>query len=296
MDIKRFVQQRKRLGFSQVALSKGICTQSTLSKFENNGQVPSFSILEQLCDRLGLSIDDLNQNNTASTRYTRQLLDEIELAIMSEYYPQAIQKLKKIHNSELKSSDDKMQYFYLKGMASTLTNNNTSTTLFNFTKILDELDEKHQTIYSQLAYLGSGILYARQNSMKHAEFFFSKVITFLHSKQGENLIGAPQNYYLRIVTLLYYCAEYHSLIKQINASNRILGEIIKICEGNHVTYYLPRIKLLQADNAITTGASPAKVKELLDEARIFARFNRNNVVEVQTAALLNNYEKVIKIS
>lgn len=295
MDTKRFIQQRKRLGFSQVALSKGICTQSTLSKFENNGQVPSFSILEQLCDRLGLSIDDLNQDN-ASARHVRQLLNEIECAIMSEHYPQAIQKLKEIHVDELKSADDKMQYFYLKGMASTLTNKKISTTLFNFTKILDELDEKHQTIYSQLAYLGSGILYARQNSMKHAEFFFSKVMAFLHSKKGEDLIGAPQVYYLRIVTLLYYCAEYHSLLKQLDASDQVLAEVLKICEGNHVTYYLPRVKLLQADNAINAGESPKVVKKFLNEAMVFARFNGNSVVEVQTAALLSNYEKIIKIS
>ena len=68
MDTKRFIQQRKKLGLSQVALSQGICTQSTLSKFENNGQVPSLSILMQLCDHLGLSIDDLNQDKAAIKR------------------------------------------------------------------------------------------------------------------------------------------------------------------------------------------------------------------------------------
>lgn len=292
MNIKRFIQQRKRLGLSQAALSKGICTQSTLSKFENNGQIPSFSILEQLCARLGLSIDELNQNNASP----RQLLNEIEKAIMIEHYPQAIQKLKKISVDELKSTDDKMQYFYLKGMASTLTNNKISATLFNFTKILDGLDEKHQTIYSQLAYLGSGILYARQNSMKHAEFFFSKVIMFLHSKKVADLIGAPQSYYLRIIMLLYYCAEYYSLIKQFGASDQILAKIIKICAGNHVTYYLPRVKLLQANNAINDGRRPEEVRRLLNETLVFARFNGNNVVEVQTAALLSNYKKIVKMN
>lgn len=294
MDIKRFIQQRKKLGYSQVALSRGICTQSTLSKFENNGQVPSFSILEQLCNRLGLSIDDLNKNNSASVRYIRQLLDGIELSLMSEQFPQAVRDLNRIKVGELKSPEDKMQYFYLKGMIYTLTNNKTSATLFNFTKILDELDEQHRTIYSQLAYLGSGILYARQNTMDHADFFFGKVISFLRSKAGENLIGAPQNYYLRIVTMFYYCAEYHALNRRLAISNEVLKEAIKICAGNHVTYFMPRIKLLQADNAIAAGRDSAKVKKLLEEARVFARFNANSVVEVQVSALLNNFEKTIQ--
>ena len=95
MDIKRFVYQRKRLGYSQVALSK-ICTQSTLSKFESNGQVPSLTILAQLCDRLGLTIDDLSKDNTSSIRYIRSLLDQIELALMIEHFPQAVNNLKKI--------------------------------------------------------------------------------------------------------------------------------------------------------------------------------------------------------
>lgn len=293
MDTKRFIQQRKKLGLSQVALSQGICTQSTLSKFENNGQVPSLSILMQLCDRLGLSIDDLNQDKAAIKR-VRQLLNEIEQAIMIEHYPQAIQKLKGISIGELKAPGDKMQYFYLKGMASTLTNKKTSTTLFNFTKILDGLDEKHQTIYSQLAYLGSGILYARQNSMKHAAFFFAKVDAFLHSKKVLDLVGVPQSYYLRIVTLLYYCAEYHALIKQFDVSDQILAKVLKVCKANHVTYYLPRVKLLRANNAINADRNPEEVKHLLDEAMVFARFNDNNVAEVQAAALLSNYEKIIR--
>lgn len=294
MDIKRFIDQRKRLGYSQVALSRGICTQSTLSKFENNGQVPSLAILEQLCGRLGLTIDDLNQDNTSSIRYTRKLLNEIELSLMIEHFPQAVSKLKQIRQADLKAPQDEMQYYYLKGMIYTLTNNNTAMSLFNFTKILDELDEQHRSIYSQLAYLGSGILYARQNSMEHADFFFGKVIAFLRSKAAEDLATVPQDYYLRIITMMYYAAEYHSLNKRFAVSNQVLETTTQICASRHVTYFVPRIKLLAANNAIALEENTAKVRRLLTEAEVFARFNGNSVVEVQVAALLNNFDRTIK--
>lgn len=284
MDIKRFVHQRKKLGYSQVTLSKGICTQSTLSKFENNGQVPSLVILEKLCERLGLTIDDLNQNDTSSIRYTRDLLDEIERLLMIEQFPDAIRKLKRIQLSELRSPRDKMQYFYLKGMIYTLTNNQVSKTLFNFTKILDELDEQHRTIYSQLAYLGSGILYARKNSMDHADFFFAKVIGFLQEHADDDFSENDFSHYLRILTLMYYVAEYHALEHRIKISNQVLAAAVQICARNHVTYYLPRIKLLAANNALTEGKSSKEIMTLLDEADVFARFNDNNVVQVQVAA------------
>ena len=38
MNVERFIEARKQAGFSQQELSEGICTQATLSKFENNGQ------------------------------------------------------------------------------------------------------------------------------------------------------------------------------------------------------------------------------------------------------------------
>ena len=66
MDIQKFVQRRKKRGISQVALCDGICTQSTLSKFESNGQIPSVLILGKLCQRLDLSIDDLAENGKST--------------------------------------------------------------------------------------------------------------------------------------------------------------------------------------------------------------------------------------
>ena len=65
MDIRKFVQQRKRMGFSQAELCAGICTQSTLSKFENKGRVPSVKILEQLCQRLEMPLGELSEQNVA---------------------------------------------------------------------------------------------------------------------------------------------------------------------------------------------------------------------------------------
>ena len=48
MDIQVFIRRRKEKGLSQIELSHGICTQATLSRFENHGQIPSMKILSQL--------------------------------------------------------------------------------------------------------------------------------------------------------------------------------------------------------------------------------------------------------
>lgn len=59
ININKFISIRKKLGLSQTELCNGICTQSTLSKFENNGRIPSLKILNSLCDRLNINVADI---------------------------------------------------------------------------------------------------------------------------------------------------------------------------------------------------------------------------------------------
>lgn len=64
--IERFIATRKRLRLSQMALSAGICTQATLSKFENHQQIPALDIMGALCARLGLTLNDIFTVSTAA--------------------------------------------------------------------------------------------------------------------------------------------------------------------------------------------------------------------------------------
>ncbi|QZN93331.1 helix-turn-helix transcriptional regulator [Limosilactobacillus panis] len=291
MDIQKFVQRRKRRGISQVALCDGICTQSTLSKFESNGQIPSVLILGKLCQRLDLSIDDLAEDGKCTQKPVHKtVLDEAELNLMAEKFPLVISQLRSVKEQKLPNRQQRMQYYYLRGMLDTLTNNQTATTMFNFTQILDKLDEQHETVYSQLAYLGSGILYARKNELGNAEFFFTKVINYLRAQNDSvKLAKETPTTYLRLIMMLYYVAEYEALRERYPRSNHCLKMVTDFCARRHVTFFMPRTRLLQANNAIRGGGDPAHIADLLNDALVFARFNHNNVVELQTAALKKHF-------
>ncbi|MGM9892704.1 helix-turn-helix domain-containing protein [Limosilactobacillus sp.] len=286
MDIQRFIQQRKRLGISQTELCTGICTQSTLSKFENRGRVPSVKILSQLCKRLGITIGDLSGQPAARPRRVHPL-DQVEQLLIAERFPAAIQKLATVDVASLPNFKRQMQYYYLKGMIDTLTSNQTATTTFDFTQILDKLDEQHETIFSQLAYLGFGILYARKNRLGDAEFFFTKVIKYLNQRVSnpKKLRTLTTVQYNRLVMMLYYVAEYQALRDRLDSSNRFLQRVTTLCAGRYETYLMPRAKLLAANNALQAGAPSSQVNDLLAETLAFARFNGNSVVELQAAAL-----------
>ena len=294
MDIQKFVQRRKQKGISQVKLCDGICTQSTMSKVENKGQVPSVRILNQLCQRLDMTISDLSESERPAKQVRLTVLDRVEQQLMAEQFPAAIKLLATVNVDDLISKKMRMQYYYLKGMIDTLTSNQTATTMFNFTQILDKLDEEHQTVFSKLAYLGCGILYARRDHLGNAEFFFTKVINYLDRARAKakSTITLADIQYGRIIMMRYYVAEYQALRKRLADSDASLGEVKKLCAARYLTLFMPRVKLLEANNAISSGEPSEKISQLLSEALVFARFNKNSVVELQAAALKKQFSEL----
>ena len=290
MDINIFIERRKSLKMSQVKLCEGICTQSTLSKFENNGRVPSLNILNKLCERLGLSVDDLYKNSTDSTAHMRRVIEQIEKKLMMESYPEVAQGLSEIDVNTINNTTLKLQYYYQKGLFTTLTNGKPEEMFFYFSQILDDLDEKHQTIYSYIAYIGLGTFYSRINQIKEANFYFEKAWNFIKLHENETYPKNTVNDYLRLLTVIFFTASFYIKVEDYDKGTDLVNRGIKLCAEEHMTYYLPRFKLLAAKIAIGQSKSAEEVKGLLTEAAAFAKINRNEVVELRINALRKQYE------
>lgn len=291
MDTNIFIERRKSLKISQVKLCKGICTQSTLSKFENNGRVPSLNILNRLCERLGLSVDDLYRNSIESTTHMRTVLNRVESELMMENYPKVSQSLSEIDSDKINNNALKMQFFYQKGLFIALTNGTSEELFYSLSQILDDLDEKHQTIYTYLAYTGMGIFYSRRGEVKQAEFYFSKVLSYINIHKDQTFQKGSINVYLRILTVVFFAAEFYIKVENYEVSSELVDRGIKLCSEQHITYYLPRLKFLAAKIAIGKNKSREVVDGLLTESLAFAKINRNEVVELRINALRKEYDK-----
>ncbi|MFH5812078.1 helix-turn-helix domain-containing protein [Companilactobacillus sp. FL22-1] len=290
MDINIFIERRKLLKMSQVKLCKGICTQSTLSKFENNGRVPSLNILNKLCERLGLSVDDLYRNSNNSTTHMRTVLDKVEKEFMMENYSDVSAMLQEIDSEVINNDMLKMQYYYQKGFFNVLTKGKFEDAFYNFSRILDELDEIHKTIYTFLAYTGLGVLYSRENKMQEAEFFFQKVFEFIKIHENEKYQKANVNMYLRVLTIVFFTADFYIQKGMFDEGERLVDRGIRLCSEQHITYYLARLKYLSAKIAIGKNKSNEVVDGLLIEALAFAKINHNEPVELRINALRKQYE------
>lgn len=141
MNIGKFVERRKALRISQVKMCEGICTQSTLSKFESGGHIPSLVILTKLCARIGLTIDDLNESDTITANQLQAQLDDLEQELVMENYQGVLAGLSQIDEQQLDSILLKMQFYYLRGLLGALINQPPEEVLYDFSQILNDLDE-----------------------------------------------------------------------------------------------------------------------------------------------------------
>src|SRR5882724_11328780 len=55
---RRLREARERVGLSQRALARGICTPAYVSRLEKGERIPSLQLLRQLAQRLGADADD----------------------------------------------------------------------------------------------------------------------------------------------------------------------------------------------------------------------------------------------
>ena len=241
MDIQIFVNRRKELGLSQIELSEGICTQATLSRFENHGQIPSMKILTLLCKKLQMDVGELFPSVAIKDSVLNKKLDKIEFNIVSMEYEEAEELIKSINVAHL-TTQQEWRYLYLKGFTHTLMNKDDADSFFYFNQLLaDHSDVDNKYIF--LAYTGIGLIYMNQADYDKAEYFFEKAIHQIDSYTIESVEDV-----CRVLTVLYYAATFYATIKEYDTSDVLLRRGVTICGENHVTYYLARIKYLQAEN------------------------------------------------
>lgn len=271
MDIQIFVNRRKELGLSQIELSEGICTQATLSRFENHGQIPSMKILTLLCKKLHMDVGELFPSVAIKDSVINKKLEKIEFDIVNMEYEEAEELIKSINMTHL-STQQEWRYLYLKGFTQTLLNKESADSFFYFNQLLaDHSDVDNKFIF--LAYTGIGLIYMNQEDFEKAEYFFEKAIHQIDSYSIESIEDV-----CRVLMVLYYAATFYATIKEFDTSDVLLRRGVAICGENHITYYLARIKFLLAENAYVNELTRQEVDELIKDASAFARLNKNTVL------------------
>ena len=181
MNIERFIEARKALALSQMELAEGICTQATLSRFENNGQVPNLKILIKLCNRLNLPLGELFPKVGVKYTEATEKMNKAEFFLITSEYDQASDLLRSIALSEIEENSLALRFHYLNGFVMIAQQISVTDILFTFNQILLADDRAETEIFRLLAYTGIGMVYSREKSPDKAEFYFSKVLEKIYA-------------------------------------------------------------------------------------------------------------------
>ena len=143
MNIQHFIATRKAKGLSQSDLAEGICTQATLSRFENNGQVPNLKILNKLCNRIDFPLSDLFPK--VGVRYSEvvEKMNQAEFFLITSKYEKAHQLIASIAIDTIDDSQLMLRYHYLNGFIMIFQQQPIMDILFTFDQVLleEETDE-----------------------------------------------------------------------------------------------------------------------------------------------------------
>lgn len=280
INIKKFVEIRKSLKLSQTELCEGICTQSTLSKFENNGRIPSFKILNKLCDRMNITLADIMIDNEEAD-VTKALFDA-DVAFITFDYVKINNILNKIKPDKIIKPRDRYHYEYLKGQLALKVEHDEMSALYYFNGILTSSNLPADDIYRLLALNGCSEVYASQGENEKAEHYFDDILKYIMKVKINNSEVATQ-----VLSVLCDAGDFYGKQHDFKNSNKLLDYAYHLCAQNHIVFFLSRILLRAALNEISKKASSNKILTTLHDAAAFARLNNNTIT-------LNKIQHLIK--
>lgn len=281
INIEKFIQIRKSKKISQTELAKGICTQATLSHFENNGQVPTYKILQQLCARLQIQIGDImfsTDNNPISNA-----LREAESAFINFDYYRAQQALSRVQPQKIAYQAERLHFIYLQGLYALWAERDPMRAAYFFNTIVQTPQIEEQNIFRLLALLGLGLAYEQAKNVKRAGQNYDllvKNLPQLHLSVNDEVTA------FRLISLYYHPGNFYSKNRHFKRANSLLRKAYQIGRQKHVIFYMERILYRLGANDIKNGDIKAHTRQRLQDACAFARFNQSQVTLNRARKLL----------
>jgi len=271
ININKFVSIRKKLGLSQTELCNGICTQSTLIKFENNGRIPSLKILNSLCDRMNINVADIM--DVDSNKKISHKLFEADFAVIQLDFPKVAQILSGVNKDELVRQEDILHYYYLRGLLALNLDHAKTDALYYFNSILDTNLSKRNKIYYLLALKGCSQVYDLQDDVYKARHYYDIILSSISNVPLED-----EDSLLQFLSILCNGGEFYSRNDDYEQSDKLLNMGYDLCKKRHVIYFAARILYQLAQNNIAENGSPQKTAQYLNDSAAFARLNNNHVL------------------
>lgn len=242
---------RLEQGLKQTELASGICTQATISNLENNTSIPTLVILFQIGTRLNLELSELSEYAIEQISPTVVVFKQVQ-ALRSQFkLKEACDLLKdQLKFEDLKTNQEKKQYYYYLGITSLLGYNEISDAQYNFQLGLNLETDKQREFLDILLTNGIGLAYFMNSEEDKALTYFEKSMVELD--QFVNQTNSLRES-IEIMKLYYTSAKFYSAIKQYAKALNLCDLGIALQKREHANYDLDRLYYEKAFNLVHLG-------------------------------------------
>lgn len=219
-------KRRKELKMNQVDLSRGICTQATISNVESKNQCDSVDILNKICQRLDMDMTLLFYADSEET--IREAIEEVKELCQKGKAKEAYEVIRPLLDKEISDPLLKTAFYYSVGWVYFLTKGNESETLFYLHQATDTL--ANNTIYRPLAYCLLGQFYENHGEIVKADMHYKKSLDLLK----QLTIAIP----MEAIGIYYQVGKYYRNVGKIKEAKAILNKGLSLNRDQDTLYLL----------------------------------------------------------
>lgn len=269
---------RKHQHLSQKELAHDICSQAMLSRIENNDVIPNVVIMQQLCHRLNVSLDDIVSSDDTtfihSKNQTKDVLKQMRYLHQTQQYHQLLRIIESFNPNKSLKADDELQifYYYYACALSYLEQKAPEEILEIFQKSLAYTfshDKDFVTDMEVLILCEIGKTYLAMDKTEMGVSNLSRSFTFLqqHSRKRLNI---------ELVRVFYTIGLSYTRYQEYDLAKDIVNQGIQWAQERQVSYYLDELFLLKG----IVSQKPEKIEEAFECIHSFRQL-RNQALEME---------------
>ena len=234
---------RKTRKLTQKMLSEDICSQSVLSRIENDEELPNVIVMQQLCQRLGVTMDQIMQLKSQEVLKVTHNFEELANYFRHKKYKKILKYIqeKDIEETIYLDSDWQRYYYYL-GSCEFYLNQNYDKTLGYLRKSLSytyQVNKPNLSSFEIQLLSCIGITYHYLGYYEEAEKYLKQSIYYFYKLPSERVSD-------ELIKIFYNYANFLYAHDRLDEAKIALREGVECAKLKSSYYYLSDIFDLQS--------------------------------------------------
>lgn len=259
-------EKRKAQKLTQGELAADICGQYIISKLEKHNTAPSLNVLIKLCQKLGITLNDVfsDFNTEVVNSEEHTVLIETERQMLLKTYNGDRAELDYLSHQEL-ADDDEMRYLFVEGYLDIA--DNPLSAQFNADSLLRLTKLDTYNVYTELAYLLKGLVAEQQKDNEYAEKYYGIIEMAM---QANFLI--PNATSLQLLFILKTISNFYVKETKWSAVKPITQRAVDFAQQRASMLFLDE---LYYNLALAQQATAEDYQDATEATRVIARIRQN---------------------